>query len=176
MYYNGVGFPPVPAPEVSLSVPSGPLHQGTSLTLSCTATLPPSVDTNVSVTIQWTTNTTDNRVTIIPASTLQSPFISILTISPLAEEDDGITYTCTGTINGGTTVMSTDTTTIDVMGESVSQLCCCVDYLYPSFFSSSPPTNSYTISRRCSPCCCRRHIHYAVYSGCGTRSGGRASY
>jgi hypothetical protein len=105
----------LPAPEVSLSVPSGPLHQGTSLTLSCTATLPPSVDTNVSVTIQWTTNTTDNRVTIIPASTLQSPFISILTISPLAEEDDGITYTCTGTINGGTTVMSTDTTTIDVM-------------------------------------------------------------
>ena len=125
MCINDVGLPLVPAPEVSLSVPSGPLYQGTSLTLSCTATLPPSVDTNVSVAIQWTPNTTDDRVTITPASSLQSPFISTLTISPLAEEDDGITYTCTVTINGGTTVMSTDTTTIDVMGESVSQLGWC---------------------------------------------------
>ena len=88
----GVGFPPVPAPEVSLSVPRGTLYEGTSLTLSCNATLPPSVDTNVNVAIQWTPNTTDDRVTITPASSLQSPFISTLTINPLATTDTGNFY------------------------------------------------------------------------------------
>ena len=94
------GVPSVPAPEVSLSVPSGPLHQGTSLTLSCTATLPPSVDTDVTVTvtIQWTHNNTDNRITITPASSLQSPFISTLTICPLATTDTGM-YTCVASAN-----------------------------------------------------------------------------
>ena len=92
MCINGVGLPLVPAPEVSLSVPSGPLYQGTSLTLSCNATLPPSVDTNVNVANQWTPNTTDDRVTITPASSLQSPFISTLTINPLATTDTGNFY------------------------------------------------------------------------------------
>ena len=122
MYYNGVGLPLVPAPEVSLSVPRGTLFQGTSLTLSCTATLPPSVDTNVNVTIQWIPNITDNRVTITPASSLQSPFISTLTISPLAMADTGM-YSCVASADSTSKYITssdlgdTDQETVTVTGE-----------------------------------------------------------
>ncbi|CAI7996618.1 hypothetical protein GBAR_LOCUS1907, partial [Geodia barretti] len=44
----------LPAPTVTVSVSSGALNEGTSLTLTCTATLPPWVDTDVNVTINWT--------------------------------------------------------------------------------------------------------------------------
>ena len=70
----------VPAPSVSLSVPSGTLYQGTSVTLTCMATLPFAVDTPVNVSFHWTP---DDRFSITPPSTAQSPFISTLTIKPL---------------------------------------------------------------------------------------------
>ena len=70
----------VPAPSVSLSVPSGTLYQGTSVTLNCSATLPSTVDTPVNVSFHWTP---DDRFSITPPSTAQSPFISTLTIKPL---------------------------------------------------------------------------------------------
>ena len=44
---------PVPTPSVSLSVPSGPLYEGTSQTLTCTVTLPEPVDTDVTVGVVW---------------------------------------------------------------------------------------------------------------------------
>ena len=70
----------VPAPSVSLSIPSGTLYQGTSVTLTCSATLPSTVDTPVNVSFHWTP---DDRFSITPPSTAQSPFISTLTIKPL---------------------------------------------------------------------------------------------
>ena len=86
----------VPVPNVSLSVPSGPLYEGTTHTLICTVTLPSSVDTDVNVTIDWTPHiiSSDSRVTILPPSSLRSPFISTLTIRPLSRSDVG-QYSCT---------------------------------------------------------------------------------
>ena len=40
-------IPAVPAPNVTLAVLSGPLYEGTSQSLTCTATLPLLVDTDV---------------------------------------------------------------------------------------------------------------------------------
>ena len=84
----------VPAPTVSVSVPSGPLYEGTAQTLTCTATLPPYVDTDTNVTVHWTHNGTNISSDLIsqPMSP-QSPFTSTLTISPLAMSDAG-TYSC----------------------------------------------------------------------------------
>ena len=88
----------VPVPDVSLSVPSGPLYEGTTHTLICTVTLPSSVDTDVNVTIDWTSHIilTDSRVTILPPSSLRFPFISTLTIRLLSRTDVG-QYSCTAT-------------------------------------------------------------------------------
>ena len=43
-------------------------------------------------------------------------YTGTLTISPLAEGDDG-TLSCTGTVTGGMIVHSTNSTVIDVIGE-----------------------------------------------------------
>ena len=89
----------VPAPNVSVSVPSGPLHEGTTQTLTCTATLPPSVDTDTNVTVHWTHNGTNISSDLIsqPMSP-QPPFTSTLTISPLAIAYAG-TYSCEASAN-----------------------------------------------------------------------------
>ena len=77
----------VPTPAVTLSVPSGPLYEGTSQTLNCTVTLPDTVDTDVTVAVQWTPDTTSDRVMISAVSSMRSPFISTLTLSPLSMTD-----------------------------------------------------------------------------------------
>ena len=84
----------VPAPNVSVSVPSGPLYEGTTQTLTCTATLPLSVDTDTNVTVFWTHNGTNISSDLIsqPMSP-QSPFTSTLTIRPLVMTDAG-RYSC----------------------------------------------------------------------------------
>ena len=84
----------VPTPTLDLSVPSGPLYEGTSQTLNCTVTLPDTVDTDVNVTIQWTHNGTVIDVMIV--FNLRSPFISTLTLSPLSMTDAG-QYSCVAT-------------------------------------------------------------------------------
>ena len=91
---------PVPVPDVILSFPSGLLYEGTTHTLICTVTLPSSVDTDVNVTIDWTPHiiSSDSRVTILPLSSLRSPFISTLTIRPLSRSDVG-QYSCTATVD-----------------------------------------------------------------------------
>ena len=84
VFYNTV-----PTPNVTLSIPSGPLYEGTSQTLNCSATLPSSVDTDVTVTIDWT-----SRETTIPTVQLESPpFYSPHTFSPLTNSDTG-QYSC----------------------------------------------------------------------------------
>ena len=86
----------VPTPAVALSVPSGPLYEGTSQTLTCTVTLPDTVDTDVTVTVHWTPDTTSDRVSISPVSSMRSPFISTLTLSPLSMTD-ATQYSCMAT-------------------------------------------------------------------------------
>ena len=88
-----LGVSAVPPPNVSVSVPSGPLYEGTAQTLTCTATLPPSVDTDTNVTVLWTHNIPHDRATISPPTSLTSPYTSTLTISPLVMTDAG-RYSC----------------------------------------------------------------------------------
>ena len=85
----------VPTPTVTLSHDASglSLNEGSALTLTCTATLPPSVDTDVNVTIQWTPNNSmRDRVSVSFPSSSGSPFVSTLTISPLAMTDAGLYY------------------------------------------------------------------------------------
>ena len=89
--------PPVPTPTLALSVPSGPLYEGTSLTLTCNITLPDTVDSeDVTVDVQWTPVDSSDRVMISTVSSMRSPFISTLTLSPLKMSDSG-QYSCRAT-------------------------------------------------------------------------------
>ena len=121
-------MPVVPTPVVSVSVPTGPLYEGTSQTLNCTATLAASVDTNITVSVQWTGpdfSSSSDRITIAYPSTTRSPFISTLTLSPLARADTG-QYRCQVTATSSSPYI-TDST----LGESaqhslvVSGMCLC---------------------------------------------------
>ena len=85
--------PPVPTPTLDLSVPSGPLYEGTSQTLACSVTLPDTVDTDVTVDVQWTPAASSDRVMISAVSSMRPPFISTLTLSPLSMSDAG-QYSC----------------------------------------------------------------------------------
>ena len=93
---------PVPTPSVSLSVPSGPLYEGTSQTLTCTVTLPEAVDTDVTVGVVWRFTDTpvapSARIQISPVSSTRSPFTSTLTLSPLSMSDAG-QFSCEATAN-----------------------------------------------------------------------------
>ena len=90
--YRLIHYNAVPAPTVTVSVSSGALNEGTSLTLTCTATLPPWVDTDVNITINWTADISNGRVTLSPPTSDRSPFISILTLSALLLSDSGLYY------------------------------------------------------------------------------------
>ena len=89
--------PPVPTPTLTLSVPSGPLYEGTSLTLTCNITLPDTVDSeNVTVDVQWSPVHSSDRVIISAVSSMRSPFISTLTLNSLIMSDSG-QYSCGAT-------------------------------------------------------------------------------
>ena len=91
---------PVPTPSVSMSIPSGPLYEGTSQILTCTVTLPDVVDTDVTVGVVWrftdTPVVTSARVQISPVSSTRSPFTSTLILSPLSMSDAG-QFSCEAT-------------------------------------------------------------------------------
>ncbi|CAI8047962.1 hypothetical protein GBAR_LOCUS26512 [Geodia barretti] len=89
----------LPTPTVNLSQDaSGLLYEGSAVTMTCAATLPPSVDTDVNVTVQWTPAISSDRVSISTPSSSRSPFTSTLTISPLAIADTG-QYYCEVTVH-----------------------------------------------------------------------------
>ena len=88
--------PPVPTPTLDLSVPSGPPYEGTSQTLTCNVTLPDTVDTDVTVDVQWTLPASSDRVMISAVYSMRPPFISTLTLSPLSMSDAG-QYSCEAT-------------------------------------------------------------------------------
>ena len=85
---------------MSLSVPSGPLYEGTSQTLTCTVTLPEVVDTDVTVGVVWrfidTPVAPSAHIQISPVSSTRSPFTSTLTLSPLSISDAG-QFSCEAT-------------------------------------------------------------------------------
>ena len=89
--------PTVPTPTLSLDVPSSPLYEGTYLTLTCSVTLPETVDSeDVTVDVQWTPIDSSGHIMISAVSSMRSPFISTLIFSPLNMSDSG-QYSCRAT-------------------------------------------------------------------------------
>ena len=121
----------VPNPTLTLSIPSGPLYEGTTHTLTCTVTLPDTVDTDVNVTVQWTPQTTSDRVRISPVSSTRSPFVSTLTLSPLSMTDAG-QYSCVAIADSASQYITAssqgqslaETLTVTGMSLSYSVICC----------------------------------------------------
>ena len=116
----------VPTPTLDLSVPSGPLYEGTSQTLTCTVTLPDTVDTDVTVDVS--SSVVDGLV-LLPQLKIAFPNsteISVMNTSSLGymfsplRTSDGGQYTCTATVNipqaGITDLESSITESITVEG------------------------------------------------------------
>ena len=115
-------FPAVPPPHVQVSLRSGPLYIGTSLSLSCAVTINSSVNNNESVTIEWI-GSLGGRVSINHTLRVyENTYEGNLTISLLSMDDSGA-YTCTGTITGGSgSATNTHNVTIQVIGEYIIHL------------------------------------------------------
>ena len=97
---------PVPPPDVTVTLNSTPpLYAGTGLTLTCTVTLDPNVDNGEEVMTEWSgpRDISGDRYSVTGTSGSGSTYTGSLTISPLADLDDG-TYTCTVTVTGGSNV------------------------------------------------------------------------
>ena len=84
----------VPKPVVVTTTNrTGPLYAGTGLTLTCTMTLHPNVDSNVSVNMVWTGPSTSNWYSLTSLHMLGRSYTRNLTISPLVTTDSG-QYQC----------------------------------------------------------------------------------
>ena len=130
--------PSVPQPDVTVTVNNtGTLYAGTGLTLTCTGTLDSSVDNDEHVSIDWS-RIPGGRSTVSPAMRVSdSSYTGSLTISPLADQDDDGTYTCTVTVTGGANVQlatASDAVTITVMGKYI------IFVLYPAHICFIPYT------------------------------------
>ena len=85
----------VPTPEVVTTTNrTGPLYAGTSLTLTCTMTLHPNVDSDVSVSMIWSGPSTSDRYSLTNLHMSGRKYTRNLTISPSAISDSG-RYQCT---------------------------------------------------------------------------------
>ena len=116
----------VPMPLVELSLPGGPLYEGTRQTLTCTVTLPEAVDSDVTVDVEWLFGGSliapFDRVIISPVATMRPPFTSTLTLSPLTMSDGG-QYTCQATADSASPYVASSAegsgrTTLSVEGTS----------------------------------------------------------
>ena len=145
--------PSVPQPGVDVTLShTAPLYAGTGLTLTCTVTLDPNVDNSERITTEWSgiQDIPVERYSVTGASGSGITYTDSLTISPLADHDDG-TYTCTATVTGGSNIepsSANDGVTITVMGEgTMSYVSFCAFFtLLP--LSSTPRTSSDDLSRR----------------------------
>ena len=113
---------PQPGVDVTLSH-TAPLYAGTGLTLTCTVTLDPNVDNGEKVITEWRgfQDFPEKRYSVTGTSGSGSTYTDSLTISPLADQDDG-TYTCTVIVTGEINVLqatSRDDVTITVMSENI---------------------------------------------------------
>ena len=92
--------------------PNDTIYESTPLNITCTATLPSVVNTNVSAMVSWInpsneiiTSADDNRVTVLPAEMISiNTFESILIFYPVDNGDEGPSddqgkYTCEMTIS-----------------------------------------------------------------------------
>ena len=100
---------------------SGVFYAGTGLTLTCTVTVDPTVDSNKDVILVWSgpRDIPGERYLVLMAANESDDSYSNLTISPLAEELDDGNYTCTVTISGGNFVLesiASDDISINALG------------------------------------------------------------
>ena len=108
---------------VTLS-PTPPLYTGINLTLTCTVTLDPNVDSGERVVTEWSglQDIPEERYSVTPASGSGSTYTGSLTISPLAYQDTG-TYTCTGTVTDAfTEAIASDNIIINVKSKLYSDM------------------------------------------------------
>ena len=145
MSSNFFPFPSVPPPDVAVSSNrSGPLYAGTGLSITCTATLDSSVNSDENLSISWSGQERIPSTIYSISSTTNHPvggYISVLTISPLAVQDNG-TFTCTVTVTGldlSQSAISTNSTNVNVTGEHTRDL---VSDLANYFAHFRPPSSS----------------------------------
>ena len=116
----GYTYPSVPQPGVYITLShNAPLYSGTGLTLTCTVALDHNVDNGELVMTEWNglQDIPEERYSVIGASGFGSIYTGSLTISPLADQDDG-TYTCTVVVTGGNNVQEASAShNITVTGE-----------------------------------------------------------
>ena len=96
-------------------------------------TLDPNVDNGERVMTEWSgiQDIQEERYSVTGTSGSGSTYTDSLTISPLADQDDG-TYTCTVTISGGNNVQqATASHNITVTGESTMS-CVSTQFVYIS--------------------------------------------
>ena len=118
----------VPQPGVGITLShTAPLYAGTSLTLVCNVALDVNVDNGERVMTEWIGlhDIPEERYSVTGTHGSGSTYTDSLTISPLANQDDGI-YTCTVRVTGETynqQATASDNVTIIVMGK-------CSPFLY----------------------------------------------
>ena len=131
---------------------TAPLYAGMGLTLTCTVTLDPNVDNGKRVMTEWSglQDIPEERYSVTGTSGSGSTYTDSLTISPLADQDDG-TYTCNVTVTGGSNIepsSANDSVTITVMGEGTT-FCVSTPFRFTCHSFSSPATSrSHDLSRR----------------------------
>jgi len=106
-------------PTVTISANrTAPLYAGTGLTLTCTVSLDSSVDSDVSVSVTWTGPRTipGERYSVMKASGSGGTYTGSLTISPLAEGQDDLQYTCSVTVSGGSSVLEATISDSTIIG------------------------------------------------------------
>ena len=97
---------------------TGPLFAGTSLTISCTVTLDSNVNNNERVTIDWGDIPPERySESLIMRESDDGSYTGRLTISPLANSDDGTVITCTGRVTETQSASNSDQVTISVESE-----------------------------------------------------------
>ncbi len=142
LYLNLCTPPPVPPPSVAVTAsPDRILYDGESVTLTCTITLDPAVDSVIYVTASWAGP--DGAISDgVSGVTGSGPYQSTLTLPSLVTSDTGV-YACTASVGTSTpqVVASedvTDTHTITVGKEIGYFFCawCLAGYLFtfPSIF------------------------------------------
>ena len=168
--------PPVPQPGVSVTAnPTTTLYAGTSLTLTCTVTLDSNVDSGESVETSWSglQDIPEQRYSVTGASGSGGNYTGSLTISPLADHDDG-TYTCTVTVTGGSNVLqatASDEIIITVMGKHFLHFNMSCASL-PTSLHSSTSSSSDHISYQWAPHCWTDLLLHLLCTGSGSPGGG----
>ena len=140
----------MPVPTVDIIVPSGPVYEGTSQTLTCNVTLPPSVDTDVNLTVNWRPEPlSTDRATVHQPSTMTSSFISTLVVSPVGMNESG-RYSCEATASSSSEHITPSSSgnssqqNLTVTGKST--VCTTSSLLFSHLFTALPPPDVTTFS------------------------------